>query len=383
MQKQESHDFRRGSVKKAVSSAAHAEANALFVRYQNGDTNALAELYTRWQNYIIKRITHSNAFSCRLDIEEVASDVWIRVQQEALKWDIHRSSWFKFLDFATGKVIHDTIKRRDAYKRRSDDPAFQVSLDSESSATVPMEYLFSNEPSPLDRLIYNERLEVLKRAIAVCQFPHQARQILQLRLQGLQHAEIQSRLGIESPHQVPATLSHVFQQLRAAINPKTLEVQPPPLSKRSQRDQLAALGVQLSELCRKRGYKPLKLAKALDMRIEVLVTFLKGERKPSAPLLQRLASILGEGVYKIYSPPLTNYPYAAQGQQLWYARVQQGCTILRLARLVYLRSAASIRTYEHGTNRPTDARLTLISKTLSAPQLIGIYNNGTQEKSSL
>ena len=358
---------------KTQSSKAHAESNALFLRYQNGDTNALAELYNRWHHYIVKRIRNTNAFSCRLDIDEVASDVWIRVQEVALKWDIDRSSWFKFLDYMTGKVIHDTIKRRNAYKRRPDHEAFRVNIDSDENETDFIEQLASDEPPPIDEIIYNERVEALKRAIEVCQFSRHVRRILELRLQGLSNIDIQAKLGLKSRSQVTAVVHHAIKELRATINPKTLEIQPPPKTQRAKCDQLAMLGIQLAELCRKQEYKPLKLAKDLQMSPDVLMTFFTGERKPHAPVLQRLASVLGETVYAIYAPPLTNYPYAEQGQQIWYARVRQGYGIQKLARQIQLSYPSGIRQYEVGSSRPTQPRLTRMAETLYAPQLLEIY----------
>ena len=353
---------------KTVSSTAHAESNALFLRYQNGHTNALSELYNRWNNYIVKRITQSNAFSCREDIEDTASEVWIRVQEEALKWDINRSSWFKFLDYATGKVIHDTLKWRNAYKRRSDDSKYSISLDSlNTDIPFPIEQLASDEPSAIDTLMYNERVEAVKRAIEVCRFPRQVKQILRLRLQGLSHIAIQQRLDLKSRSQVGVALSRAVKELQASIDPKTLQIQPQPTTE-------YAYGIQLAELCRKREYKPMKLAKDLEMSLEVLMAFFKEDRKPQAPVLQRMAKVLGEAVYAIYAPPLMNYPYSGQGQQLWYARVRQGYTLQKLARLIYLRAAASIKQYECGTSRPSEDRLSRMAETLYAPQLLGIYN---------
>ena len=351
---------------KSTSSTAHAESNALFFDYQNGNTNALAELYNRWNAYIVKRITQTHAFSCTEDIQDTASEVWIRVQEDAEKWDINLSSWFKFLDYATGKVIHDTIKRRNTLKRRADNYAFRVNPDSDETEPDFIEQLASSEPSALDVLIYNERVEALKEAIVVCQFSRQVQQILQLRLQGLSDIAIQRRLGLKSRSQVTAVLSRAVKQLRATINPKTLEIQPQPKTQQ-------AYGIQLAELCRKREYKPLKLAEALEMTPEALMLFFKGERKPHAPLLQQMADVLGEAVYAIYAPPLTHLPYAEQGQQLWYARVRQGCTIQALARQIYLRSISSIRTYEYGESRPSEDRLARMAETLAAPQLLEIY----------
>ena len=361
---------------KSQSSTAHAESNALFLRYQNGDTHALAELYNRWQAYIIKRIRNTNAFSCRLDIEEIASDVWIRVQEEALKWDINRSSWFKFLDYATGKVIYDTLKRRNAYKRRPDHEAFRVNSDSDENEPDFIEQLASDEPTQLDVLIYNERVETLKKAIEVCQFSRQVREVLALRMQGLSDVDIQSKLGLKSRSQVTAVVHHAVKELRATINPKTLEIQRPPRTRRAKRERLATLGVQLAELCRKREYKPLKLARDLQMSPDVLDdAFFTGERKPHASELQRMADVLGEPVFAIYAPPLTHYPYAEQGQQMWYARVRQGYRIQKLARQIQLHSTSVIRQYEVGSSRPTEPRLTQIAETLLAPQLLEIYNS--------
>ena len=372
-----------------------AEANALFVRYQHGDTDALGELYNQWHTYIIKRIRDTHAFFSESDIEDAASEVWIYVQEDALKWDIDRSSWFKFLDYMIGKVVAETCRKRNTHKRRADHGAYRVKnkygdtdislLEIMSNAVsvdgdmyqkekiAYMEHCRDTEPATLDRLIYSERVEVLKAAISVCQFSRQTQQILKLRLQGLTDVEIQTRLGMKSRSQVRAVLSRAIKQLRATIHPETLEIQPPPLTNRSKQEQLAALGIQLSELSRKKGYRPLHLAKALDLQTDVLLAFFKGERKPHAPVLQRMAELLGETVYAIYVPPLTNYPYATQGRQLWYARVRQGFTIQALARLIYLRSIASIRTYEHGESRPSEDRLVRMAETLAAPQLLEIY----------
>ena len=357
----------------SISNTAQAESNALFLDYQNGNTNALGELYQRWNAYIIKHITKSNAFAGHLDIEDVASEVWIRVQENALKWDIDRCSFFKFLNYQIKKSIAETCRKRETFKRRADHEGFRVHIEDDENRSTFIEQLASDEPSAMDLLIYKERVDVIKKAIAVCGFPRQTRQILNLRLQGLTDVEIQTKLELKSRSQVTAVLSKAVKQLRATINPKTLEIQAPPKPQRTQRDELAVLGIQLAELCRKQGYKPLKLAETLQLRTEYLMAFLKGERKPHAPVLQRLASVLGEPVYAIYAPPLTNYPYAEQGQHLWYARVRQGYTILKLARQIQLRSGSSIRTYEHGWTRPPEDRLTRMAETLTAPQLLELY----------
>lgn len=193
---------------KSTSNAAHAASNALFKRYQEGDTSALAELYTCWNAYIIKRITESNAFSCVSDIEDVTSDVWIRVQENTAKWDINRSSWFKFLDYRIKKSIAEACRIQDTIKRRTDHAAYRVNPDNDDTDQIDIiEQVASDEPSALDFLIYNEQAETLRRAIKVCEFSKQTRQILSLKLQGLTTGEIQSRLGIKTKNQVHTVLS--------------------------------------------------------------------------------------------------------------------------------------------------------------------------------
>ena len=356
---------------KFISNAAQAESNALLLSYQNGDTDALAELYNRWNAYITKRITESNAFSCQSDIEDTASEVWILVQENAAKWDIQRSSWYKFLDYRIKKAIAEASRKRETFKRRADHEAYRVPAEDEDTGISLIEQVAGDEPTALDILLYNEQVETLKSAIKVCQFSKQTRQILRLRLQGLSANDIQSRLGINSRSQVNAVLSRAINQLRTVINPKTYEIRMPP----TQHQSLASRGLQLAELCRKKEWKPLKFAKALDISPSTLTTFFNGERKPYAPVLYQMAKLLGESVYDIYVPPLTHFLYAEQGQQLWYARVRLGLTIQKLAYQIHLRCASGITKYETGRTRPPEPRLTRLADTLHAPKLLEIYHS--------
>ena len=337
-----------------TSKPQHAESNALFARYQTGDTNALGELYNRWNAFVCKKI--SNVFKTPEDIEDVASDVWVRVQREAHKWDLQKKNFYNFLYLHIRYCIAEALRVRNTVKGGRNYTDIRYSLDAETDSQEFIEtHIASIDVDVLESLIFKEQLEIVSKAIAVCKFPKETQQILQLSMKGWTHKEIQQRLGFNCAGSVSVRLSNAINEIRQAINLSTWEVSP--LSPRERRERqkkhlAKQSGANLAKLCKSKKWGARELARILNLRVDTLLEYLKGDRTPDAPLLKNLAGILGRDVYTIFAPPLTDgFPYCREGRRLWYQRVRRGLSFARAEELTGV-SAGQIFNYEKGKVKP-------------------------------
>ena len=347
-----------------TSKPQHAESNALFARYQTGDTNALGELYNRWNAFVCKKI--SNVFKTPEDIEDVASDVWVRVQREAHKWDLQKKNFYNFLYLHIRYCIAESLRVRNTVKGGRNYTDIRYSLTAETDSQKFLEtHIACSEYSPLDRLIYQEQIDILERAIAVCEFPKETQQILRLYMQGWTHKEIQQRVPtFNCVGAVSARLSSAIAEIKQAIDPITFQVST--LSPRERRERqkkhlAKQSGANLAKLCKSKKWGARELARTLNLRVDTLLEYLKGDRTPDAPLLKNLAGILGEKVYAIYAPPITDFSYCREGRRLWYQRVRRGLSFARAEELTGVK-ASQIFNYEKGGIRPKSKTLAKLAK---------------------
>ena len=339
------------------SISKHEESNLLFAQYQNGNPEGLSNLYVLWNDFVCKKI--SNVFKTPEDIEDVASDVWVRVQREAHKWDLQKKNFYNFLYLHIRYCIAESLRVRNTVKGGRNYTDIRYSLDAETDSQEFIEtHIASIDVDVLESLIFKEQLEIVSKAIAVCKFPKETQQILRLYMQGWTHKEIQQRLGFNCAGAVSARLSNAINEIRQAINLSTWEVSP--LSPRERRERQKAhlakqAGANLAKLCKSKKWGARELARTLNLRVDTLLEYLKGERTPDAPLLKNLAGILGEKVYAIYAPPITDLPYCRQGRKLWYLRVRRGWSFGEVEKRTGI-SAGQIFKYEKGNQTQPQAK---------------------------
>ena len=142
-----------------MTSISHQEeSNLLFRAYQGGNSAALEELYRRWHEYVQRRVKQSNAFS-QTDIEDISANVWVLVQQHAQKWDVNRSSWYRFLNYRIRLAVSSESVRRERRRKILEDKGYDAFGNSQGIERV------DSEPSALEALIESERIEILEKAI--------------------------------------------------------------------------------------------------------------------------------------------------------------------------------------------------------------------------
>ena len=331
------------------------QSNQLFRAYQNGSTVALGELYRRWHEYVTHRVKQSNTFPTS-DIEDISANVWLLVQQNAHKWDVDRSSWFRFLDYRIRGCISEALtlqKRRhrlleeNGYIESSELSVFS-SFDEESagvnfnlhgeplhnSRAVGSSLYVDPQPSALDLLIEYERKEILEKAIRVCDFAPVTELIFRLRLAGLSLAEIQRRLNLKQVSCVKVHLQRAIADIKEVINPNTYEVSsiaPKHRRKREKAEHLQRAGQALKQCVQLKSLTVEALSRSVRITIEDLEGYIQGRIKPRAARLNRLAAVLGEHVYDLYMPQLPRAKWAKQGQELWRARVKNGVSLKKVS----------------------------------------------------
>lgn len=363
------------------------ESNRLFRDYQRGDTDALGELYKRWHGYVLQKVKQSNAFP-QSDIEDIASEVWILVQQYAQKWDLKRSSWFLFLEYKIRCTVSNELVRRKRRRKILEDkgyvemPELPVYTDSETdgaqrhfddtplnSRTTGSPLYVDPEPSPLDSLIDTERHEILEKAIRVCQFAPITEKILRLRLkEGLKIKEIQERLGLKQFSCARDHLQRAFADLKEVINPNTYEVSsiaPKERRKCEKARYLRTAGRKLKQCLDHKAITLVQLACAVRIEVGDLEGFIQGKIKPQAPRLKRLADFLGDTIYDIYLPPLPNAQWAKQGQELWRMRVKRGWSVKKLSKISEIHHSILMQ-YEAGTLKMTAAARSTLSSVFAS-----------------
>ena len=178
-----------------TSQSSHDRSNHLFITYQNGDTDALGELYRLWHLYVKKRVRQSNAFPAA-EIDDVASEVWVFIQKDASKWDVNRSGWFRFLGYKIRQVIDVSIRKRLAFKRLAQTNAVSIDekLDDPDDYTVP---IADDQPPVIDYLLFQERVALVKGAIAKCGFPDNVQTILAMKLADHDYAVISKAVDLD------------------------------------------------------------------------------------------------------------------------------------------------------------------------------------------
>ena len=322
-----------------MTSILQEESNLLFRAYQEGNTAALGELYIRWHEFVIQKVRNTNVFSAS-DVEDISSNVWVLVQKQAHTWDIDRSGWYLFLKYKIRLAVSTEIRRRRLRLKILKDKGYiefqEVSDDSYAPIGVMLASSMDTdtEPSPLEALIESERQETLEKAIRVCDFPPIAEKILRLRLKGMTVEAIQKALGLKQASCVGIHLKRTLEDLKEVINPTTFEVStvaPKLRRKREKRLYLKQTGKQLKMCFRKKRMTLSEISRAVRIDIVELERFIEGKRKPLAPRLFRLASVLGDEVYDIYLPPLHRARWSKQGQTLWRMRVKQGLSLRKVS----------------------------------------------------
>ena len=366
-----------------TSTPIQQESNLLFCAYQNGDTAALGELYNRWQEYVTNTIRKSNMFQSPSDIEDISGNVWVLIQQEATKWNVDRSGWYLFLNYKIRHAIfaevkkqnrrHDILKGKiqvemsylpvvDNFKEEQD---FQNSAETiNTSGTFESLLYVNSEPSVLESLISEERLEILEKAIKVCQFAPETERVLRLRLKGAKLREIQKQVGLKSLSCVHMQLQRAIADLKLVINPITYEVanvSPKHQRRHHKQRHLRQVGQKLKCLLENKSLTLKQVSDALKINVSVLEDYLAGNSKPRAPRLKKLAALIGEEVYEIYMPPLPQARWRKQGQLLWRMRVKNGLTLAKISKITQIQTSILIR-YEAGELRMTPEAITKISE---------------------
>ena len=360
------------------------ESNRLFREYQDGGNSALGELYRRWHGYVTQRVKKSNAFSDS-DIEDISSNVWVLVQQQSKKWDVDRSGWFRFLDYKIRDTISNELMRRkrrhrilkengyveiqelptDINHEKGEYPSnFDVEAPLNNSRTVGSALYVDPEPSPLENLIDSERHEILEKAIRVCKFTAITEKVLRLRLKGLTIVQIQETLGLKQASCVKIHLQRALEDLKEVINPTTYEVStiaPKDRRKREKQEYLQRAGRSLRVCVQRKALTLEAFARIVKINLSDLERYFHGKSKPEAARLNRLAAVVGEQVYDIYTPPLPRAQWAKQGQELWRMRVKKGVSLKKLSKISDIHYSV-LTQYEAGTLKiPPATRSKLVS----------------------
>lgn len=365
------------------------ESNNFFREYQNGCTNALGELYRRWNAYVINQIQRCNVFESFSDVEDVGANVWILVQENAKKWDVNRSGWYLFLQYKIRSAISVELRKREhqhnlrhkqgyievPYQRDGDADRF---YDSEDSIILRNE-AFSTPPEPdiLKDIIDQERLDIVAKAMDVCEFPSKTKKVIWLRLQGCSLREIKAKMKFQSLSCVSMQLHNAVKALRQVIDPVTHEVsETSPKSQRKHEKQqfLSEAGKRLRMCIQEKGFTLESVSRRGDISIDMLKAYLAGKRKPQVSKLNKLAALLGEAVYDIWVPPLSNAPWQQQGQTLWRLRVKAGLTFATISKITGIPSSILTR-YEHGELKLTAEAIDKLSKVFHKLPLAGKGKN--------
>ena len=313
-----------------MTSISHQEeSNLLFRAYQSGNSAALEELYRRWHEYVQRRVKQSNAFS-QTDIEDISSNVWVLVQQHAQKWDVNRSSWYRFLNYRIRLAVSSESVRRERRRKILEDKGYDAFGNSQGMERV------DSEPSALEVLIESERMEILEKAIRVCQFTPITERVLRLRLKGETLIEIQEALGLKQFSCVKLHLQRAFEDVKEVIDPVTFEVAtvaPKVRRKRQRAESLRRSGEVLKKCLEQRSLTLMEVSRETKINLRDLTGFIKGKSRPEASRLHRLASFLGSHIYGIYTPALHNARWREQGQSLWRMRVKCGLSLRKASKL--------------------------------------------------
>ena len=119
-----------------------------------------------------------------------------RTNRTTSRWDLKKSGWQTFLDYKIKLAIDRAVKHRTAEKRQTDYNA--VSLNGDPTVANS---LFSDEPTPLDLLIFKERVEAVKKAIRWCKFPRRVEAVMLLRLAGFSNKAVAKQLRISQNYE--------------------------------------------------------------------------------------------------------------------------------------------------------------------------------------
>lgn len=366
-----------------TSTSFQQESNLLFQSYQNGDTVALGELYKRWHEYVTNRIQKSNIFQSLSDIEDISANVWVIIQQDAAKWNTERSGWYLFLNYKIRSAISDELKKQNrrhnilrekgfieipdllgANNFQLEEELHSTTRTSNNLQTLESALCVDPEPDVLESLISQERYETLEEAIKVCQFAPETEKVFRLRLNGDKLREIQEQMGLKSLGCVHVQLQRAITDLKQVINPITYEVSnitPKHRRKYEKQHHLQHAGQKLKRLLKAKDLTLKQISQSLNINVSALEGYLAGKNKPRAPRLKKLAALLGDEIYDIYTPPLSNARWRKQGQLLWRMRVENGLTVAAVAKITQIQSSILIR-YEAGELKMTSEAVKKISK---------------------
>ena len=185
-------------------------SNNLFRDYQAGNDNALSELYQLWQPYIKSRVIRSKIPARETD--DLVHDVWIRVIENAAKWNLDQSGWFLFLDYRIKKAVSEFYRVLNTFKRQAvvNTQSLDGNVDDDDYYAAP---LASDDPPVLNLMIFQERVQLVKNAILQCGFTDQVRTILAMRLDDQDYAVIAKAVDLPKT-EVRKLLSTAIKAIR-------------------------------------------------------------------------------------------------------------------------------------------------------------------------
>ena len=333
-----------------MTSILQEESNLLFRAYQNGNTPALGELYRRWHEFVAQQVEKSNAFS-KSDVEDISANVWVLVQQHAHKWDVDRSSWYKFLNYRIRGAVSNELLCRERRRKILEKKGYvDFGYLDETFINSAVFQHFDSEPSALEILIESEKQEILEKAIGVCQFSPITEKILRLRLKGLTLEGIREALDLKQASCVKPHLQRAFEDLKEVIDPVTFEVSslaPKVRRKRERSEWLTRAGAALEKCVAEKSLTLIEVSRKTKINIRDLTGFITGKSRPEAARLYRLASFLGDAIYDIYTPLLRNARWREQGQSLWRMRVKCGLSLRKVSKFTEIHYTL-LTQYEEG-----------------------------------
>ena len=188
-------------------------SNNLFRDYQAGNDQALSELYQLWQPYIKSRVIRSKIPARETD--DLVHDVWIRVIENAAKWNLDQSGWFLFLDYRIKKAVSEFYRVLNTFKRQAvvNTQSLDGNVDDDDYYAAP---LASDDPPVLNLMIFQERVQLVKNAILQCGFTDQVRTILAMRLADQDYGVIAKAVDLDRA-QVRKLLSTAIKSIRKRL----------------------------------------------------------------------------------------------------------------------------------------------------------------------
>ena len=188
-------------------------SNNLFRDYQAGNDQALSELYQLWQGYIKSRVIRSKIPPHETD--DLVHDVWIRVIENAAKWNLDRSGWFLFLDYRIKKAVSEFYRVLNTFKRQAvvNTQSLDGNVDDDDYYAAP---LASDDPPVLNLIIFQERVQLVKDAILQCGFTDPVSTILAMRLDDQDYAVIAKAVDLPKT-EVRKLLSTAIKTIRQRL----------------------------------------------------------------------------------------------------------------------------------------------------------------------